>query len=113
MERTRWEYSANLGAVQRRSTGTLNNRFAMARYQKRSWLIFALGTIAGLVGLFFAYLFLGMATGVVAMCGWAPRWWYNVYFVLAFAIPAAAVWLGSASRRAYLGKRRTQRATVV
>jgi hypothetical protein len=80
----------------------------MGQYQKRSWLIFALGTVAGLVGLFIAYIFLGMATGVVAMCGWAPRWWYNVYFVLAFTIPAAAVWLGSVSRRAYLRNRRTR-----
>jgi hypothetical protein len=80
----------------------------MGQYQKRSWLIFALGTIAGLAGLFFAYMLFGMATGVVAMCGWAPRWWYNVYFVLAFALPAIAVWLGSISRRAYLRNRRTR-----
>ena len=79
----------------------------MAQYQKRSWLVAALGTVAGSVGLFFAYIFLGTVTGVVAICGWAPRWWANVYFVLAFAIPAGAVWLGAVSRRAYLRSRRT------
>jgi len=57
---------------------------------------------AGLIGLSIAYLFLGFATRVIAMCGGAPAWWAMVYFVLAFTIPVAAVRLGSIARKRYL-----------
>ena len=74
----------------------------MAHHQKRSLLVALAGAGAGLVGTYAAYLLLGMVTGVVAMCSWAPRWWSQAYFALAFVVPAGAAWVAIVWRRAYL-----------
>jgi hypothetical protein len=74
----------------------------LAHHQKRSWLVAALAGIIGLAGLFLAYLFLGLATGAIAMCGGGPVWWVYVYFALAFTLPALSAWFGLRVRRTYL-----------
>jgi hypothetical protein len=77
----------------------------VAHHTKRSYLVALLAGMAGAAGGFAAYLFLGMATGVVAMCGWAPEWWAHAYFFLAVVVPAVGVWAGVAARRSYLWRR--------
>jgi hypothetical protein len=77
----------------------------MAHHQKRSILLATIVGLAGLAGLLAAYMSLGVVTGVIAMCSWAPAWWVLVYFVLAFTLPAVAVWLAIQSRRWYLRRR--------
>lgn len=78
----------------------------MANHQKRSYLVALLAGGAGLLGGVMAYLFLGVATGVVAMCsGWAPSWWQKAYFLLALTLPALATWAGAVARRSYLWRR--------
>ena len=75
----------------------------MANHQKRSYLLALLAGAAGLLGGLVAYLLLGVATGVVAMCGaWAPSWWSSAYFALAIGLPVLAIWIGATARRAYL-----------
>ncbi|HEU4952817.1 MAG TPA: hypothetical protein VFT46_12780 [Holophagaceae bacterium] len=48
----------------------------------KTFIFMALGTCLGFV----TAAVLGAATGVIAMCSWAPGWWDPVYFVLAFAL---------------------------
>jgi len=36
------------------------------------------------------------------MCSWAPEWWAILYFMLAFMVPAVAVWMALKTRRSYL-----------
>ena len=74
----------------------------MANHQNRALLVALAGGIAGAIGGGAAYLLLGAATGVVAMCAWAPAWWVHVYFFLAVVVPACAMWLAIAWRRSYL-----------
>ena len=47
-----------------------------------------------LVAEFYAYLFLGAATGVIAMCAWAPEWWAFTYLALLPLLPVCAAWVG-------------------
>jgi hypothetical protein len=74
----------------------------LAHHQKRSLLVAAVAGIVGSAGLLVAYAFLGFATGVIAICGGAPIWWVNVYFVLAFTLPAISAWFAVRVRRSYL-----------
>ena len=74
----------------------------MAYHRNRSLLVALLGGVVGLGVAWFAYIFFGMATGVIAMCSWAPAWWAKIYFPLAFLIPAFAAWSAVKSRRLYL-----------
>jgi hypothetical protein len=74
----------------------------VAHHQKRSLVVAALSGLASLVGGYVAYLYLGVATGAIAICAWAPRWWVGVYFTLALALPGLCVWLAVKSRRWYL-----------
>lgn len=71
-------------------------------YKKRSWLVAVIATMLGFIGLGIAYILLGLVTGVIAMCGWAPEWWAVIYFALAFTLPVLAVIIGVRARRAYL-----------
>ena len=77
----------------------------MAFYRFRSMLVAVVAGIAGMIGMSIAYLFLGAATGVIAMCGGAIGLWMPIYFMLAFTIPVAGVWLGSRARKRYLWRR--------
>jgi hypothetical protein len=64
----------------------------MANHQKRSSLIALLAGGAGGLGGVMAYLFLGVVTGVVAMCSsGAPRWWSDAYFALAIGLPVLGI----------------------
>jgi branched-subunit amino acid ABC-type transport system permease component len=74
----------------------------MAHHRNRSLIVAAVGGLAGLLGTYVAYMLLGVATGVIAMCSWAPNWWVHVYFALAFSIPVVSVWLALEFRRSYL-----------
>ena len=77
----------------------------MAFYRYRSLLVALVAGVAGMIGMSLAYLFLGFATHVIAMCGGAPAWWATIYFILAFTIPVAGIWLGSTARKRYLWRR--------
>jgi ABC-type multidrug transport system permease subunit len=77
----------------------------MAHHRKRSILLATMVGLGGLAGLLAAYMLLGVVTGVIAMCSWAPRWWVFAYFALAFTLPALAVSLAIRSRRWYLRRR--------
>jgi uncharacterized membrane protein len=85
----------------------------MAHHKKRSWLVAVLAGLAGLAVLLLAYLSLGVATRVIAMCGGAPNWWVYVYFGLAFLLPVLAVWLGVKAKRAYLRRHASTMAAFV
>ena len=75
----------------------------MANHQNRSYFVALLAGGAGLLGGLVAYLLLGVATGVVAICsGWAPSWWQKAYLLLAIALPALEIWAGAIARRSYL-----------
>ena len=64
-----------------------------------------------------AYLMLGVVTGVLAICAWAPEWWAFTYLLLGLSLPIFAVWAGirvakhqrsSPPERPYPGERDSQ-----
>jgi hypothetical protein len=75
---------------------------SVVAYQKRAWLIAVLSAALGLAGTYVAYLFLGVATGVISMCASAPDWWVKVYLAGFFLVPAAAPLAAIRGRRWYL-----------
>ena len=72
-------------------------------YERTRANVVALVVAAGsLVVEHFVYLALGLATGVIAMCSWAPEWWALTYFALWPLIPVCAAGEGLRMRRLYL-----------
>lgn len=59
-------------------------------------LLIGIFTIIGTTLVFaFAYLVIGMFTGVIGgMCSFAPEWWENLYFRLFILIPILGVTAG-------------------
>ena len=53
-------------------------------------LAFILGGIVSFAG----WLGIGLATGVIAMCGSAPQWWSDLWFKLMYWVPAIGGALG-------------------
>ena len=50
------------------------------------------------------YILIGMFTGVIASCLWAPSWWVYSYLVLFIAVLAFAGRSAVRAKRAYLAQ---------
>jgi hypothetical protein len=64
-------------------------------WSRRSWAI-VFGLVAALVvgpALYVGFMFLGAATGVIAMCANAPDWWAYTFFGLLFVCPVAGAFI--------------------
>jgi predicted lysophospholipase L1 biosynthesis ABC-type transport system permease subunit len=78
----------------------------MTAPRNRSIEFALVGGAAGLLASFCAWVFLGMVTGVIMMCAWAPEWWVRTYLALAVSVPAGGTWGAVRARRGYLRRQR-------
>ncbi len=56
-------------------------------------LLGAFGFFCAVVSGFVFYVFVGVSTGVLALCASAPEWWCTVYLWLGAAIPVTGIWI--------------------
>lgn len=71
-------------------------------HQKRSIVVALASAAGGTVAAYLAFIFIGMVTGVIAMCAFAPEWWARIYPAFAVLIPLTGIYVAIRARRAYL-----------
>jgi hypothetical protein len=74
----------------------------MANHQNRSIIVAIVCGVIGLTGGYVAYMTLGAASGIIAICGSAPLWLVKAFIAGVVVVPVFAVWVAVRGRRRYL-----------